>query len=218
MNLKNKTILFQGDSITDMNRGRDLWDQNHIYGHSYVFLLASLFGCEYPEEGIRVINRGVSGNQCQDLLDRWQEDAIDLQPDVISILVGVNDFGRKERPLYAGDYTRIMTQIIEDTRKALPDTEFIICEPFSFPDAAPDGRGENLARYTAAHQAAARALAETHGFVFVPLQEEFDRARREHPEIPPTHWIWDGVHPTAAGHRLIYKKWLRCVRGESTLR
>ena len=91
MLLDNKTIVFQGDSITDMARGRELWDLNHVYGHSYVFLLASQFGYEAPEKNITIYNRGISGNRTVDLYARWKEDTLNLKPDVVSILVGIND-------------------------------------------------------------------------------------------------------------------------------
>ena len=83
-------ILFQGDSITDGNRGRNS-DPNHILGHGYVFLIAARWGAAYPEKDWTFLNRGVSGNTVADLSSRWQADTLDLQPDLLSILVGVND-------------------------------------------------------------------------------------------------------------------------------
>src|SRR5271157_4920077 len=83
-------ILFQGDSITDGNRGRSA-DPNHILGHGYVFIIAAKFGAAFPEARLEFLNRGVSGNTVLDLERRWQKDAIDLKPDVLSILIGVND-------------------------------------------------------------------------------------------------------------------------------
>src|ERR1700722_19445810 len=83
-------ILFQGDSITDGNRGRSA-DPNHILGHGYVFIIAAKFGAAFPEEKLEFFNRGVSGNTVLDLEKRWQKDTLDLKPDVLSILIGVND-------------------------------------------------------------------------------------------------------------------------------
>lgn len=90
---KSKVILFQGDSITDGNRGRDE-DPNHILGHSYAYIIGGKLGNERAEENLVFYNRGVSGDRISDLYARWNEDAISLQPDIISILIGVNDIWR----------------------------------------------------------------------------------------------------------------------------
>src|SRR3954463_6527239 len=87
-------ILFQGDSITDGNRGRNA-DPNHILGHGYVFLIAARHGAEFPAKKLDFINRGVSGDTVSDLERRWQKDALDLKPDILSILIGVNDNSRR---------------------------------------------------------------------------------------------------------------------------
>src|SRR3954470_23665676 len=85
-------ILFQGDSITDGNRGRSL-DPNHILGHGYAFIVAAKYGSQYPKRHLTFLNRGVSGNTVADLTKRWDKDTIDLKPDVLSILIGINDLG-----------------------------------------------------------------------------------------------------------------------------
>ncbi len=87
------TILFQGDSITDGNRGRSP-DPNHILGHGYVFIIAAKYGAAFPERNLNFMNRGVSGNTVADLAQRWQQDTLDFKPDLLSILIGVNDNGR----------------------------------------------------------------------------------------------------------------------------
>src|SRR5208283_3317346 len=83
-------ILFQGDSITDGNRGRNA-DPNHILGHGYQFIIASEFAGHFPELNLTFVNRGVSGNTVSDLAARWQKDTLDVHPDVLSVLIGVND-------------------------------------------------------------------------------------------------------------------------------
>ncbi|MBL4883753.1 MAG: hypothetical protein JKY95_04330 [Planctomycetaceae bacterium] len=87
-------LLFQGDSITDMSWGRNEKDRNHYLGHSYVYLIASRLGVEMPEAQLDIYNRGISGHKVGDLRKRWQKDAIDMKPDLLSILIGVNDVGR----------------------------------------------------------------------------------------------------------------------------
>lgn len=214
MKLDNKTILFQGDSITDMLRGRDYNDHNHLYGHSYVFLLAGKFGYETPEKHIKVHNRGNSGDRCIDVYARWQEDAIALKPDIISLLVGINDImvgGEDGNPISAEEYTEVLSRIIEETKKELPDVRFVLCEPFAFPQSTRDGHNEKFSVNVPLHQKALQSVAEKYGCIFVPLQEDFEAAYQAHPDLGRAYWIWDGVHPTAAGQQIIAWKWLECV-------
>ncbi len=218
MVLDHKTILFQGDSITDMNRGRNQNDLNHIYGHSFVFLLASHFGCKQADKQITVYNRGISGDRSENLTERWEEDALFLNPDIISILVGIND---AEYGVVNGiedlveRYTENMHRIIGKTLEHAPNTRFILCEPFFIRNTFRDDKSvkDAVSQKIRLIQAEVRAIARTYDCVFVPLQEVFDRAFREYPELGERHWCWDGIHPTAAGHGLIARQWLRCVTG-----
>src|SRR5690242_17694491 len=86
----NFTFLFQGDSITDGNRTRNN-DWNHIMGHGYQYIIASKLWFDFPKKRLHFLNRGISGNKVTDLAARWQKDTIELKPDVLSILVGIND-------------------------------------------------------------------------------------------------------------------------------
>ena len=85
-------ILFQGDSITDGNRGRSA-DPNHILGHGYAFIIAAKYGAAFAPLNLEFINRGVSGNTVPDLQKRWTADTLELKPDVLSVLIGINDQG-----------------------------------------------------------------------------------------------------------------------------
>ena len=91
--MKFRRILFQGDSITDGARGRND-DLNHILGHGYAYIIASKLGYELAENRPLFLNRGISGNRVSDLYARWNEDTFSLKPDLISILIGVNDAWR----------------------------------------------------------------------------------------------------------------------------
>ena len=94
---KDAVILFQGDSVTDGNRGRSA-DPNHIHGHGYVYLIASYLGATYPERNWTFVNRGVSGNKVSDLKNRWEKDTFEIHPDVLCIMIGVNDLGHGVTP------------------------------------------------------------------------------------------------------------------------
>lgn len=197
---KNATILFQGDSITDGNRGRNL-DPNHILGHGYAFLTASALSGRNPEMNWTFLNRGVSGNTVLEMRQRWDEDTIALKPDVLSIMIGVNDYWRGESP---EEYRAAFDELLSYTKQELPDTKLIVIEPFAtLPTSLKEGA--NIADY----QDAARDLANKYGAVYVLTQEMF----MEHIANEPSekYWIWDGVHPTYSGHWLLYEAWLKAV-------
>ena len=118
---ENARVLFQGDSITDGNRGRNE-DPNHILGHGYCFIIAAQYGARFPERRLTFLNRGVSGNKVTDLAARWQKDTLDLKPDVLSILIGINDSGRV--PLE--DYEQVYDRLLEDAKATNPNIHFIL--------------------------------------------------------------------------------------------
>jgi len=197
-------VLFQGDSITDMNRGRTD-DPNHILGHSYAFLIAAKTGAAYPERRIEFINRGVSGNKIADLAARWQTDAIDLKPTVLSILVGINDVDSDE-PLeqFEASYDALLTR----TEIALPGAQLVLCEPFGLPSGWREPKWGQLHPRIQTAQAITAKLAKKHHAIFVPLQKVFDDACKK---APANYWIWDSIHPTYSGQQLIADQWVRIV-------
>ena len=214
MNLAGKTIVFQGDSITDMARGRAYWDQNHLYGHSFVFLIASKLSYEKPENKTVFYNRGNSGDRSIDVYRRWNEDTVSLNPDIISLLVGINDviLGIEGgEGVSEADYEKTLCEIIETTRKKLPEVCFVLCEPIFFLSPLKKEYRERFAETVPQRQNTVRRVAEKYGCVFVPLQNDFNKAAAEHPEFGEEYWIWDGIHPTAAGHQLIARKWLKVM-------
>ena len=198
-------ILFQGDSITDGNRGRTA-DPNHILGHGYQFIIACKYGDELAERHLTFINRGVSGNRVSDLAHRWQKDTLDLKPDVLSILVGVNDLGRG---VPADEYGRQYDQLLADTVKALPHVKLILCEPFGLPVGPKKDGWDAYQKDLAARQAIVAKLALKYHAADVKCQAAFDDATRR---APADHWIWDGVHPTYSGHQVLADEWVRTAR------
>lgn len=211
---KSVTILFQGDSITDGNRSRNQ-DWNHVMGHGYPFLIASRLWFDYVDKGLMFYNRGISGNTIQDLNARWQEDTLDLAPDVLSILIGVNDVSRiieNEYSIKTWEQTYI--EVLEKTKKALPNTQLILCEPFVLP--ADDmiriewtkEKTESYQSVVAEMRKTVKKLAETYDAIFIELQQPFLDACKK---APANYWIWDGVHPMPAGHELIARQWIKEV-------
>ena len=191
-------ILFQGDSITDGNRGRSA-DPNHILGHGYVFIIAAKYGAAFPDLKLDFLNRGISGNTVLDLEKRWQKDTLDLKPDVLSILIGVNDDGRG---IALDQYEQVYDKLITDAKAANPKLKLVLCEPF----LAPSGKvNEGIRR----RQEIVARLAQKHGAALVHFQRVFDEAVKR---APANYWIWDGVHPTYRGHQLMADEWERVVR------
>ncbi len=198
-------ILFQGDSITDGNRGRSA-DPNHILGHGYVFIIAAKFGAAFPEAKLEFFNRGVSGNTVLDLEKRWQKDTLDLKPDVLSILIGVNDKGRGV-PL--DQYERTCDKLLADAKAANPQIKLVLCEPFVMNHQATTPQHGSPNTDIAQRQAIVARLAKKHGAALVHFQAALDHATERAPAI---HWIWDGVHPTYSGHQILADEWERVVR------
>ncbi|MEV5029300.1 SGNH/GDSL hydrolase family protein [Paenibacillus sp. LPE1-1-1.1] len=209
---ENRVILFQGDSITDGARGRND-DPNHILGHSYAYIIGAKLGYVWAEQKPVFINRGISGNRASDLYARWNEDAISLNPNVISILIGVNDAWRIMRGEPSGvtdRFERAYRHILEETKQVLPEAQLVLCEPFILNTGAPSQNWPAWSERITAYRQTVRQLSEQFGAVFVPLQAAFDEACSR---ADAAYWLWDGVHPTSAGHELIAKQWLQAVLG-----
>ena len=203
------TLLFQGDSITDMKWGRNQRDRNHYLGHSYVYLIASRLHTDMPEAKLNFLNRGMSGHTVVDLKKRWQKDAIDLKPDVLSILIGVNDIGREARFKSNGGvkgYEAAYRSILDQSRKANPDLKIVLLEPFVLPGkgARPGQQNPRQGKIDTLRPVVAK-LASDYNAVLIKTQDIFNAAAKRG---GPSHWIWDGVHPLPQGHELIARNWI----------
>jgi lysophospholipase L1-like esterase len=202
---RSDTILFQGDSITNAFRMPNEINDAFQLGAGYALMAASQLRCDYPEWMLRFENRGVSGNTLEAMASRWQEDCIDLRPDVVSILIGINNvLSSVEAPIATEFYHRY-ERLLQVTKAAIPGARFILCEPFGLPcGLITDVHIQKLLPL----QQAVRTLAEQMRVPFIPLQSVINDATAK---APAQYWLYDGVHPTAAGHRLIAQAWLRVV-------
>lgn len=211
--LAGSVILFQGDSVTDNYRNTTiaLPNDQRALGAGYPYLVTAAELHAHPAAGLSFFNRGVSGNKIPDLEARWQKDTLDIKPDVLSVLVGVNDYWHTMLNGYAGtlaDYETRYLALLQRTKAALPNVRFVVMEPVAlqktnaqishwFPDA----------RWTSGfppYQAAAKRVAQATGAIFVALQHAFDKAAAK---SNAESWLYDGVHPTPAGHELIAEAW-----------
>lgn len=221
-------VVYTGDSITDGGWGRsggsmasaeerNRSDLNHLYGHSFMLFAAAHFESCYPERAWSFHNRGISGYTLDDLHTRWERDVLALQPDLLSILIGTNDV---DRALREGDGIDVVAwehsyrRLLDRTREAFPTIRLVLCTPF----VANTGRMTKQTNY-AERAAQVAALAE----VVVRLAEEygatlvrFDQLFAELLSMPVRgeHWIWDGIHPTAAGHRRMADLWIEKAGAE----
>lgn len=206
-----KRILFQGDSITDCGRARD--NNTHV-GTGYAVLVKSQLGFENPGE-YEFYNKGISGNRIVDLYARIKADIINLSPDYISILIGVNDVWHEffgHNGVDADKYEKIYCMLIEEIKEALPDVKIMIMEPFCLQVTATNDAEEGTNKWSMIdaevrkRAAKSKKVAEKYNLVFVELQNLFDKAT----EIKEgRYWLADGVHPTAIGHELIKREWMK---------
>lgn len=187
-----KTILFQGDSITDGNRRRSVFD---ALGEGYVLEVAKVLGRTYT-----ILNRGISGNKTSDLVKRWEKDTLALHPDILFILIGINDIWHRFTygvKIDASDFEKNLTWMIESTQKKLPNCKIILLYPFVL----------KLGYYAkvwdeplAKQHAILDRLVATYHLPFVQLQRLFDDASKK---TPAKILIPDGVHPSAVGNQII---------------
>lgn len=202
-------LLFQGDSITDGGRWRTGSDFNHIMGQDYAYILAADIGSKYPERKFTFVNRGISGDRVADMTARWRTDMLDLKPNMLSILVGINDtLAIGARSESAEEYEVLYDKLLADTIAALPAMKIVLGEPFLLPV------GKHKDDYAAEmvevkkRQAVVARLAAKYHLPIIHYQKVFDDACAK---APADYWSWDGVHPTYAGHGLMAQEWARTV-------
>ena len=208
---KGNTVLFQGDSITDAGRDKQNESPNRAwsFGNGYALLAASQLLNTYPEEQLTIYNRGISGNKVFQLADRWDKDCLELKPEVLSILIGVNDYWHKRNGRYDGtvgiyedDYRALLIR----TKEAFPGIKLIICEPFYVLETS--AVDETWVEPMQQYQAAAKKISDEFETIWVPFQKVFNEAVKHAPGI---YWAPDGVHPSMAGAELMAQAWLKAV-------
>ena len=216
-------VLYIGDSITDggwgrsggsakASKDRNHTDLNHVYGHSYMMLCAAYYQSQWPDDDWQFWNRGISGNTLYQMAERWKEDALDLKPDVISILIGTNEAGKsinaveksgRKATVNDFDYTtweKTYRHLLDTTKQVLPDVQLVLCTPFHTP-----ARGAVKCAVIDSLCSIVRQMAKDYKAVLVPFDSMFKELQKNQPN--PKYWIWDGIHPTAAGHLRMAELW-----------
>ena len=208
-------ILFFGDSITDMGRNRDNPNSDNVfaYGCGYPIFVASELYKKDPVN-YEIVNRGISGNRVVDLYARIKSDVWNEKPDVLSILIGVNDVWHEvcgKNGVEIDRFDRVYRMLIQDTLKVLPNLKIILCEPFVLKGTAtqdteeiPDKYNQFLQVYEYAK--VVKKIAADFNLPFVSLQDKFNSKAQKYGVTP---FLYDGVHPMIAGAKLICDEWLK---------
>lgn len=209
---KDAVILFQGDSITDAGRDRNESRCNTMqqFGNGYVLFTGTQLLERCAGSLPKIYNKGVSGNKVYQLRERWDMECIALQPDVLSILIGVNDYWHTLTHNYNGTidtYLNDYRSLLKYTKAKLPDVQLVIGEPFTLKDGASIEDSKWYPMFDA-YRKAARELAQEFKAVFVPYQSAFDEAVKH---APSRYWSNDGVHPDLPGRQLMANVWMEAT-------
>jgi len=207
-------ILFQGDSITDAFRKPEEINPAFQLGNGYVFLIAARLGLRHPERRFEFINRGISGHTVQDVEKRWHADSLDHQPDLLSLLIGVNNIIRRKngsKDIPDADVLASYRWMLEQMRAQNPRIRFLLMEPFLL----------EVGDVTAAWKAALKPIQEGIAEIasefdapLLPLQSLFDKALTL---APAAYWAYDGIHATHAGFQLIADVWIETIERHQLL-
>jgi lysophospholipase L1-like esterase len=207
----NSTLLMIGDSITDCGRARPVaeavsWD----LGNGYVALIHALLSGACPKRHIRIRNVGISGNTVRDLAARWQSDVLDLKPDWLSIMIGINDVWRQfDAPLQTewhvslDEYAAVLEQLVRATRPQLKG--LVLMTPYFIEPNRADPMRAMMDR----NGEVVRQLAGRYQAILVDTQAAFDCVLTE---VHPMALASDRVHPTLAGHMILARAFLKALK------
>jgi lysophospholipase L1-like esterase len=205
---KGQKLLFIGDSITDCDRakpeGEGLFG---ALGNGYVSYVNALLLAVYPEMGIRVVNKGISGNNVRDLKKRWQDDVMEQEPDWLAIMIGINDVWRqydvpfiKEKHVYIEEYEETLRNLVIESKSIVKG--LVLMTPFYLENNEQDPMRETMDNYGQV----VRKVAEEYGCLFVDTQAAFNEVLKS---LYPAALAWDRVHPSPAGHIVLAKAFLK---------
>ena len=201
-----KKVLFLGDSITDALCSKEENEHNYI-GQGYALIAAGQLALEHPGE-YEFTNKGISGNRVVDLYARIKKDCWNLEPDYVSILLGVNDVMHEleiGNGVDAERFDHIYRTMIEETMARLPACKLMLMEPFCMHGWCTDPYYDEFRGEVEKRAVIVKKIAEDYGLVYVPLQDAFDQLSAEY---GVECWCKDGVHPSVGGHAFMAQKWL----------
>lgn len=203
-------IVFFGDSVTDCDRNRTSEGDAGL-GLGYVRLCHAMLQARHPELGLEIRNRGIGGDRIYDLERRLDKDVLELRPQIVSILIGINDtwqrYGDHKRTSPVVEFSDCYRRILKKITGTC-DARLVLCEPFLLP--VPEDRRAWREDLDPRIQAIRDLAAEFEAF-YLPLDGLFAQAAARR---PAGFWLPDGVHPSAAGHGLIARAWMDLVSGQ----
>jgi lysophospholipase L1-like esterase len=207
---KGSKLVMIGDSITDADRAKPAGEGLfQPYGRGYVAQVEALLGATYPELAIRVVNQGLSGNTVRDLKNRWQKDVLDLKPDWLSVMIGINDVWRqydsplqKEWHVGIEEYEATLDELVRTTRPLLKG--LVLLTPYYIEGNKEDAMRATMDRYGAV----VKKLAAKHKTLFVDTQAAFDAVLKHYYAAT---LAWDRVHPNQAGHMVLARAFLDAI-------
>lgn len=201
-------ILFYGDSITDASRNRTVDDSDRsALGNGFVMQTAGRL-YEKSLSDYEIINRGISGNRIVDLYARVKMDFWNLKPDLVSILIGVNDVWHevnRQNGVELDRFEKFYRMLVEETLERLPNIKIIISEPFVMKGAATEEKYDQFL-LVKEYAKVCKKIADEYGLFFLPLQDALDKAAEE---VGADKILIDGVHPSIRGAVVIAKEWMK---------
>lgn len=207
-----KTILFFGDSITDANRLKEdqmEWNKAHRLGTGYVGFIAAQHLYQNPGCATKFVNKGIAGNRIKDLYCRLHDDVIIEKPDVISIMIGINEVWCKQNATGEVEPQRFLftyRAILDEIKEKLGEIPIVIAEPFCLPNERLEGGYDSWAKLLAPLQEMSEIAANEYGCRYIPMQEILNSLLAK---APAEYWLWDGIHPLSAGHMAIAQAWIK---------
>ena len=199
-------IVFFGDSITDMYHHKDAEGMPWSYGFGFLFFVAGKLQFEDYEK-YQIVNRGIAGNQLADLYARVKSDVWNEQPDVVNILIGVNDVVHEitqNNGIDCERWERLYRLLIEDTKAHLPNAKIVLCAPFVLHGYGVD---EHFEKYDKVYRFAkiVERLAKEYQLYFLSFQKVLDDMLREK---KAEYLLYDGIHPTVVGAKVLADTWV----------
>jgi len=209
---RDSVILFQGDSITDCGRKKDSNTCNTAdqLGMGYALFTATALMSRQAAFQPKIYNRGISGNKVYQLRERWETDCLAFMPDVLSILIGVNDYWHTLNGSYSGTvqtYDTDLRNLLKYTKEKLPKVQLVVCEPFTVKGGTAIQDDKWYPMFDEFRTSAKKIAAEMKA-IFVPFQSAFDQAMKK---APGSYWSRDGVHPDLPGRQLMAEVWLKAT-------
>lgn len=202
----NDTIVFIGDSITDAGRNEVAY---RPFGFGYVHFATYHLLAKYPELNLNIVNTGISGNTIRDLEGRWKRDCLKYKPDIVSVLIGINDVWLKynigpdiqAEGVFVDEYEATFRKLLSGIKDKF-NSQLVLMEPFMFCDDL----GNELYKDLKNHIKIVHKMAEEFDAVLVPLQKFIGEQIKE---VPAEKWSDDMVHPFVWAHAWIANHWLK---------